>query len=224
MMLSHSTARNRAPIPSILFVWSILSSLAVTPIAQEINNFTGSLQIVNGNGVYSGTSGDGGSDGTATGAVQAQCPANFPVSCSNIQQPTYCCPSDNYCQWANSVVACCPNGKTCSGSVQAPTTTYYQPTSTVYQQPGTTVYVAGGGGIVTTQTPVTVETVGYAGGGYCSTLVAVGPGLPTTEAGSCGTILIVEADANRRTVLNAGKMVAMLLALHLVGGLILMRR
>ena len=71
---------------------------------------------------------------------------------------------------------------------------------------------------------MTVETVGYAGGGYCSTLVAVGPGLPTTEAGSCGTILIVEADAIRRTVLDAGKMIVMLLALHTVGGLILMRR
>ncbi|EME84359.1 uncharacterized protein MYCFIDRAFT_210858 [Pseudocercospora fijiensis CIRAD86] len=224
MMLSHSTVRRRAPIPSILLVWSILSSLAATTTAQEINNFTGSLQIVNGNGVYSGTSGGGGSDGTATGAVQAQCPANFPVSCTNIQQPSYCCPSGNYCQWANSVVACCPNGKTCSGSVQAPTTTYYQEASTIYQHPGTTVYVAGGGGIVTTQSPVTVQTVGYAGGGYCSTLVAVGPGLPTTGSGSCGTILIVEADAIRRSVLKAGKMFAMLLALHLMGGLILMRR
>lgn len=27
--------------------------------------------------------------------------------------------------------------------------------------------------------------------GYCSTLIADGPGLPTTRAGDCGTILVV---------------------------------
>lgn len=103
--------------------------------------------------------------------------------------------------------------------MQNPITTYYQPT-TVYQQQPTVVVVAGGGGIITNLSPTTVEVIGYAGGGYCSTLVAVGPGLPTTEAGSCGTILIVEADAIKQAVINTAQAVALILSLHLVGGIL----
>lgn len=65
-------------------------------------------------------------------------------------------------------------------------------------------------------------TVGY--GGYCSTLIAVGPGLPTTEAGSCGTILIAEAEAIQAAVLGWTKLIAMLVGLQVVGGLLFLRR
>lgn len=62
---------------------------AVPTLAQYVENFTGSLQIVNGQGTYSGTSsgGSGGWSESGSPAVQAQCPANFPVTCSSIQKP-----------------------------------------------------------------------------------------------------------------------------------------
>lgn len=69
---------------------TILLALSAAPVvAQNVENFTGSLQIVNGQGTYSGTSGGSGSNngGTGSNAVQAQCPANFPISCTAIQQP-----------------------------------------------------------------------------------------------------------------------------------------
>ncbi|KAM3416337.1 hypothetical protein BST61_g7942 [Cercospora zeina] len=189
-------------------------------LAQNVENFTGSLQIVNGQGTYSGTSG-GGDGGNAAGspAVQAQCPANYPVSCTNIQQPYSCCPADNYCSWANSQVACCPNGKTCSGYAQ-PTTTIYQP----QQQQPTAVVVAPVAVTTYYQEPhAPVEPGGYAGQ-YCKTLVAVGPGLPTTEAGDCGTILIVEADAIQAAVVSWMKAIGMVIGLQLLGGVLFMHR
>ena len=71
---------------------SILLALSAAPAwAQNVENFTGSLQIVNGQGTYSGTSGGSGSGsnngGSGSTAVQAQCPANFPVSCTAISEP-----------------------------------------------------------------------------------------------------------------------------------------
>ncbi|GIZ44845.1 hypothetical protein CKM354_000803100 [Cercospora kikuchii] len=202
-------------------MWSaIIFALTASTLvlAQNVENFTGSLQIVNGQGTYSGTSG-GGNSGNAAGspAVQAQCPANYPVSCTNIQQPYYCCPADNYCSWANSQVACCPNGKTCSG--------YAQPTTTIYQQQQPTTVVVAPAAVTTyyQQPQTTVENQGYAGQ-YCKTLVAVGPGLPTTEAGDCGTILIVEADAIRAAVVNWMKAIGMVVGLQLLGGIVLMNR
>lgn len=91
---------------------------------------------------------------------------------------------------------------------QQPTTVVVAPAAvtTYYQQPQTTV-----------------ENQGYAGQ-YCKTLVAVGPGLPTTEAGDCGTILIVEADAIRAAVVNWMKAIGMVVALQLLGGIVLMNR
>lgn len=117
-----------------------------------------------------------------------------------------CCPANNYCAWQDSVVACCPNGKVCSGFAQ-PITTVWQ------QQPPATVVVVGA--------PSKPE--GYFGQ-YCKTLVAVGPGLPTTEAGDCGTILIVEGDAIRATVINWIYAIGMVVGLQILGGLVLMRR
>lgn len=114
------------------------------------------------------------------------------------------------------MVACCPNGKTCSGSVQggggAATSTYYQPSTT-------TAY-AGGGYVAPAGT--TIQTGGY--NGYCSTLIAVGPGLPTTEQGECGTILIAEAEAIQAAVIKWSKLIAMLVGLQVVGGMMFLRR
>ena len=108
-------------------------------------------------------------------------------------------------------VACCPAGQQCQGVVAAAVQTVtvtvghpavpvhcllsslltcsiqvnnYVPT-TVYNQP-TNVVIAGAPIVYTTQNPVNPV---YAG--YCSTLIANGPGLPTTRAGDCGTILVV---------------------------------
>lgn len=46
--------------------------------------------------------------------------------------------------------------------------------------------------ITTYVQPTYVQTTPAAqgAGGYCSTLYAVGPGLPTTRQGECGTILV----------------------------------
>lgn len=126
-----------------------------------------------------------------------------------------CCPPDNYCAWQNSVVACCPNGKTCSG--------YAQPTTTVYQQTPTTVVVVGAATTNYQQPQTTTVTQGYAGQ-YCKTLVAVGPGLPTTQAGDCGTILIVEADAIKAAVVSWIHAIGVVFGLQVLGGFVLMRR
>jgi len=94
-------------------------------------------------------------------------------------------------------------------STYYPSTTYVQPSTVYVTQPqaGTTVYapvVAATQPVVTTYAPVVAVTqpvvttygpstlqtqAAYAG--YCSTLRENGPNLPTTGAGSCGTILIV---------------------------------
>lgn len=60
-------------------------------------------------------------------------------------------------------------------------TTYYQPTTTYYQPAPVVVYIS---------------TPGIIYNGYCSTLYATGPGLPTTRPGQCGTILVLN-DAPR---------------------------
>jgi len=114
-----------------------------------------------------------------------------------------CCPTGNTCSLlSNSLVGCCPTDTTCSGSVAAnqvtTVTVYQQNTVTQYQQP--TTVIAGGGGVYvypTTTTPAaTVNGGGIVYNGYCSTLYADGPGLPTTRAGQCGTILVVQAGAD----------------------------
>lgn len=116
--------------------------------------------------------------GVCSGQIGAQAPA------TSVWQPT-----TTYWQPVQSTV------------YQQQSTVYPQPT-TVYEQPTTvytgqstvlggqqTVYVAGG--VVTSRVAQPQTTPqGYLGN-YCSTQVAVGPNLPTTGTGPCGTILIV---------------------------------
>jgi hypothetical protein len=66
--------------------WLGAANLIASTSAQDYN-FVGALQIVNG--VPSGAGYTQGSynSGSGTNAVQAQCPADHPVSCTNIQQP-----------------------------------------------------------------------------------------------------------------------------------------
>lgn len=110
-----------------------------------------------------------------------------------------CCTADYYCAYGgeDNHVGCCPNNEVCDGSIPSVTTTVYATTETVaattYTQVegGTTIYVAGGTteyvGATTTEyvygtTPTTI----------CSTLIEHGvKDLPTTAAGQCGVILIV---------------------------------
>ncbi|KAK8195510.1 hypothetical protein IWZ00DRAFT_221555 [Phyllosticta capitalensis] len=181
------------------------------PQSATVNNngntyapFSGAIYIV----------GDGGTQ--ITSASQAQCPANAGQSCSTIGYPNWCCPQGNTCQYIaqSGVCGCCPSGSTCSGHVdqsqiKTVTVTVYQ-TQTQYVggQPNTVCCggAVGGGTYYTTTQPnayVGAGGGGYLGNnggnqynGYCSTLYAEGPGLPTTREGACGTILVVN-DAPR---------------------------
>ncbi|KAF2478533.1 hypothetical protein BDY17DRAFT_306114 [Neohortaea acidophila] len=82
-----------------------------------------------------------------TPAKQPTCPASSPVSCSAISSDDYCCPTNNYCMWANSQVVCCPEGCDCneqepsSSWAPEPTTWAAPPTSTGWgPAPPTTVW------------------------------------------------------------------------------------
>lgn len=138
--------------------------------------------------------------------VHSCCPSGNYCAYTSNQQAVGCCPSGSTCSG------------NLDGSNWYPTTTTWQqqstwyPTTTTYWQPSTyittaipTTTVYGGivvpGGVVTSyytsNQGVTTEylqtqaqTV-VQGGGYCSTLYANGGNLPTTRAGSCGTILVV---------------------------------
>lgn len=84
----------------------------------------------------------------------------------------------------------------------------------------------GGGGVIVpagettvyVQTTTAQQTTNY-NGVYCSTLYAKGPGLPTTRAGDCGTILVVNKAA--RSVRALGVFALPLMILHILGGLLL---
>ncbi|WPH00272.1 Hypothetical protein R9X50_00309600 [Acrodontium crateriforme] len=163
-----------------------------------------------------------------TAAVPAVCPADHPLSCSSIGASDYCCPAGNYCAWSNSQVACCPNGQTCSGYIGGgggyePTTwyqtTWQQPTTTYYYQTPTTTVIVAGGGSVTQAGIVTLYTTAQTTkeyNGYCSTEFATGPGLPTTAAGECGTILIVEPSEGTKQA----RIGILLIGLHIMGNLL----
>lgn len=116
-----------------------------------------------------------------------------------------CCAAQYSCQQlSGGVVGCCPYGGTCSGPAPAviSTVTVYQSypvtTTMVQVQPTTPIAtyteptaVVVAGATTTTTTPIYTPTPVEVGGGYCSTLYAKGPNLPTTAAGQCGTILVV---------------------------------
>ncbi|THZ27350.1 hypothetical protein D6C89_03265 [Aureobasidium pullulans] len=166
-----------------------------------------------------------------TAATQAQCPAWAPINCNAIQEPDYCCTPSTYCARASdNTIGCCPWGQTCNPSIAGggaggytqqsswvqPTTTWQQQPSTVYVTQGhatiTVVYAAGQG----------QQTTVYAGQGqgqqYCSTLYAHGGNLPTTEVGTCGTILIANRAGKSREM---GRMVLVSAVLMTIGGIIL---
>jgi hypothetical protein len=112
---------------------------------------------------------------------------------------------------SDNSIGCCPWGQTCTSAPaaagaaggawqsQPPQSTWQpQPTpqaSTIYvtqTHATTTVVYAAGGQQATTVYPGLIGQGQGDGqqGQYCSTLYAHGNNLPTTEAGTCGTILI----------------------------------
>lgn len=133
-----------------------------------------------------------------------------------------CCASGYYCGTASpNVIGCCANGQTCAGAIGGATTLYpvvvtvtsyytgggavapggyYTITTTVYNTPATTPYV--------TATTTSINLIQ----GYCSTLTANGPGLPTVRQGSCGEILVVSKAASS-TVLWSATALAVLLCI-----------
>ncbi len=70
------------------------------------------------------------------------------------------------------------------------------PTATYYQQPYNppTTYI-----VVPAAVVYTTQPAGIIYNGYCSTLYATGPNLPTTRMGQCGPILVLN-EAGRRGV------------------------
>ncbi|KAF2493566.1 hypothetical protein BU16DRAFT_528842 [Lophium mytilinum] len=146
------------------------------------------------------------------------CPSYASVSCSSINQPSWCCPTTYTCAVPSSssgLIGCCPPNTSCSGAVNAAAVTTitvqnvvttpvnYQ--STVYVQAYTTTQAAAAGNIYN---------------GYCSTLTANGPGLPTERQGSCGTILVV----NAADVVRAGVGMGVLVVSLVVGAVCFMGR
>lgn len=139
------------------------------------------------------------------------CPNYASVSCSNINQPSWCCPSSYTCASpanSNGLIGCCPAGSSCGGSVNVASITTItvqaaQQTNVVYVQPQPTT--------------VAVYDVGPVGGAYCSTLTLVGPGLPTTRQGDCGTILIVNEGIPSLKMIGYGTFIAVIL-FHLALG------
>lgn len=125
---------------------------------------------------------------------------------------TSCCNPSTYCARASDgSIGCCAWGSTCAPVLggAAPQQSTWQPEPSTWQQPTTQIstvyatqthpYAVGG---QDTQPQVTTVYGGLIGQGqgqqqYCSTLYAHGPNLPTTEAGTCGTILIANTAVRR---------------------------
>ncbi|ORY12855.1 hypothetical protein BCR34DRAFT_481942 [Clohesyomyces aquaticus] len=170
-----------APVRPFIFLFPVLCTANPEADPQTYTNnapFSGAIYIVNPNGE------------SVNAAGANYCPSYASLSCANMGQPSWCCPSSYTCASpANSggIIGCCPSGSTCGGSVNVASITTItvqavQQTSFVYVQPQpTTVQVY--------NVPTTNPVVGQ--GGFCSTLTMVGPGLPTTAQGECGTILVV---------------------------------
>ncbi|KAF2651325.1 hypothetical protein K491DRAFT_553538, partial [Lophiostoma macrostomum CBS 122681] len=162
------------------------------------NNFSGAIYIV-----YP--------DGQAVAAGTNMCPNTASGSCSNAGYPSWCCPASYSCaapQGSNGLIGCCPNGNTCGGAVNVASVTTItvqavQPTSVVYVAPTTSLVVVG----------QATSAVQYQGG-FCSTLTASGPGLPTTRQGACGVILVVNQGPFNFKALGYGTG-AILFGLHL---------
>ncbi|KAI4758974.1 hypothetical protein E4T52_07665 [Aureobasidium sp. EXF-3400] len=169
-----------------------------------------------------------------TAATSAQCPSWAPINCNAIQESNYCCTPSTYCARASdNTIGCCPWGQTCNPVVAGgggAGTWQPQQTSTIWQQPqASTVYVTEtqptttlvyAAGQNTQQVTTVYNGVGQGQGQYCSTLYAHGGNLPTTEAGTCGTILIANA-AVKGVKMSMTTLICVLFAL---GGVVLRMR
>ncbi|KAL1306374.1 hypothetical protein AAFC00_005084 [Neodothiora populina] len=169
-----------------------------------------------------------GSWGAAPAALSQQlngvCPNWASINCQSISQPDYCCTEGYYCAYGGpeNHIGCCPNNEVCDGSPPSVSTTVYTTTQTVAAttytevQGDTTIYVAGG----TTEYVGATTTEYIYGTGpttICSTMTEHNvEHLPTTAAGACGVILIVNG-AGRG--IEDWALSGTLAALNAVGGL-----
>lgn len=161
-------------------------------------------------------------NGQTVNTASLTCPASAPNACSNLNSPNWCCPSGYTCAIpaaAPNLLGCCPVGQSCQGTPSVTTVTVA--VAPVVQQ--STVYVAATPTVLIQATTVVVQptkNIVIAAGGYCSTLTMKGPDLPTTAAGSCGTILIV----NAAETLRAWSTLAAIVGSVWIGGYLLAAR
>ncbi|KAH7083086.1 hypothetical protein BKA63DRAFT_529964 [Paraphoma chrysanthemicola] len=190
---------------ALLFTSRVIAEPIAKPeaLAQQLTNnapFSGAVYIVNPEG----------------GQVVAQgtnlCPASASVSCSNVNQPSWCCPANYVCAApanSNGLIGCCPAGNSCGGTVnvaQVTTVTVYpqQQTAVVYANPPPRTTV------VVNNQPTQVAA------GFCATITMSGPDLPRAAQGDCGTILIVAGAPGLKALGIGASLTA--IALHLALG------
>jgi len=169
-------------------LWSILALyLPLNSIAEPIAKPEAVPQQLTNNAPFSGAvyivSPDG---GQVTAQGTNLCPASASVSCSNVNQPSWCCPANYVCASpanSNGLIGCCPNGNTCGGTVNVAQVT----TVTVYPQQQTAIVYAN----PAPHTTVVNSNPNQVQGGFCATITMDGPDLPRAAEGNCGTILIV---------------------------------
>lgn len=144
-----------------------------------------------------------------------------------------CCAPSTYCAYASDKqVGCCPWGQTCTGNIAGggvyqqsswvqPTTTWQQQPSTVYMTDQATTTLAYAAGQATQQQYTTQQQQTVYNGQYCSTIYAHGDNLPTTQPGTCGTILIANT---AWSALRVSKGIVVVSFLLVVGSLLLQLR
>jgi hypothetical protein len=150
-------------------------AVLVTGAPQNVYQFSGIIYLVYPNGQTVSTSG-------------LTCPASAPNACSNLNSPNWCCPSGYVCAvpaGQPGIIGCCPSGQSCAGTPSVTTVTVAAAPEVI---PNTVVIAATPTAVIT---PAPTTNVVVAPGGFCSTMTAHGPGLPTTAQSTCGTILIV---------------------------------
>jgi len=167
-------SKDRVQNPDLNLAYDI----QLSPRQDTYAPFSGALYIVYPNGQSVNT------------ASTNMCPSYASVSCSNIGQPSWCCPTSYTCAAPSNsgLIGCCPPNTSCSGPVAAEsvTTITVQNVVVATQNP---VYQSTSYVYVNAYTTTAPAAVVY--NGYCSTLTMDGPGLPTTRQGDCGTILVV---------------------------------
>ncbi|KAF2203363.1 hypothetical protein GQ43DRAFT_271138 [Delitschia confertaspora ATCC 74209] len=142
--------------------------------------FTGALFI------YNAGCPPGNSCQQPNAAASNWCPSNAPVSCSSINQPSWCCPPNYTCASppnSNGLIGCCPSGCSCNGNINAASIS--------------TVTV----GAVAVQTQPAIHPLPtpppQPAQQPCRTIVMKGGDLPTTVPGDCGTILILSSRGSK---------------------------